>query len=43
MHVQMTLASALEARAITPAITQHVVPIATRVTALRSRVVMEVE
>jgi len=34
------LASAFEASAITPAITQHVVPIATRVIALRSRVVM---
>ena len=43
MHVQMILASALAARAITPAITQQNVPIATRVIALRSRVVMEVE
>jgi hypothetical protein len=43
MHVQITLASAFDASAITPAITQQIVPIATRVIALRSRVVMEVE
>ena len=43
MHVQMILASAFTASAITPAITQQQMPIATRVTALRGRVVMEVE
>jgi hypothetical protein len=43
MHVQIILASAFDASAITPTTTQQVVPIATRVTALRSRVVMEVE
>ena len=43
MHVQITLASAFTASAITPATTQQVIPIATRVTAWRSRVVMEEE
>ena len=40
MHVQMILASAFTASAITPATTQQQMPIATRVIALRSRVVM---
>jgi len=39
-HVQIIFASAFTARVITPAIAQQIVPIATRVTALRSRVVM---
>ena len=43
MHVQITFVSAFDASAITPATIQQIIPIATRVTALRSRVVMEEE
>jgi hypothetical protein len=42
-QVQMILESAPIATAITPATTQHEVPIATRVTTLRRREAMEVE
>jgi hypothetical protein len=42
-QVQMILGSEPIATAITPATTQHEVPIATRVTTLRRRVPMEEE
>jgi hypothetical protein len=42
-QVQIILESAPTAIEMTPAATQHEVPIATRVTTLRRRVVMEVE
>jgi hypothetical protein len=43
MQLQITLASAATAMAITPATTQQMMPIATRITELRSRVVMDEE